>query len=271
MKLLDDDFIGANMAMVGEDRAAYYGKRTVSASAIGHECDAFVALSFRSFPEAMPSDEAARRMKLGRKIEEIVLDDMLETGLPVVKIDATTGRQWMFTGYEGHAKCYADGLLLWDGIREPIEIKSMNTKRFAAVVSKGLKDAEPKYYDQIQTVMGLGGFVSGLFVAYNRDNSKYYVKRILFDLERWGVISLKIERALSGEGRRISKDGSDWRCKMCGRFGACQKGEAPPVTKRECHHCIYSSPDVSGQWWCDKFGEMAKGPCWAFDLFNPRD
>ena len=271
MKKIEDDFVEMILSAQGDSKDPYYGVRRISASAIGHECDANVALSMRSFPESHVSDQSARRFTLGHRIEEIVGQDLKRGGLPFVDRDPRTGKQYLLEGFERHLKAYADGYMMWeDSPPEPVEIKSMNAKRFNALTDN-LMDTEPKYFDQMMTVMALSKTESGLFIAYNKDNSLYRVIRVRFDPSRWGYLAAKIERILDGEARKISKDGSSWLCNMCGRKKACQDGEAPPAKDLSCHHCAHASPDVNGTWWCSKHEMFASSVCPSFELFRPLD
>jgi hypothetical protein len=269
MKKIPSHFIEASLMLVGDKRSPYYLPKKLSASAIGHPCDMNLMLSMRGFPEEYPSDQSARRFKLGFEIEQIVLDDMRTAGLRVVDIDRKTGKQFMLTGYEGHAKAYLDGMIMWDDEDpEPLEIKSMNAARFKAVEKNGVKDAEPKYYDQMQFIMGLGGFGSCIFVAYNKDNSLYLARRIDFDPDRWLFLQARIEIILDGGAKKLSSDGSSFICKLCSRNPACQKKEAPPTAELRCSHCVHSSPDVAGSWWCNRHMIHPTGTCPDFQLYS---
>lgn len=269
MRKLSDENLEVLLADAGPSSNAYFGVRRIGASGIGDQCDAFIALSLRSFPEAELTGVQKRRMALGKHLEELVIADLKSIGVDILDKHPISGRQFLLEGFEKHLKAYMDGMAMWDMEKtaEPIEIKSMAAKRFNAIRKKGLKAAEPKYYDQVITIMGMSLSRSCLFVAINKDNSEYLVRRIEFDDERWAFIRARIERILSGSATR----NRSFMCKLCPKAGACLHGEEPPVGLRECHHCKFASPDVGGKWWCEKNEGFATGVCEAFELFQPDD
>ena len=245
----------------------YFGVRRISASGIGSDCDALLALSLRSFPSSPLNGQQRRRMDLGKHLETKVLDDMRRAGITVFDVDPLTGRQYLLEGFHKHLKAYADGYVMWDDEipLEPIEIKSMASKRFNAVKKKGLQEAEPKYFDQVITVMGLANAKSLLYVAINKDSSEYLVLRVPFDEERWSFLKARVERVLAGSAVRARR----FMCRMCPKEGACMRGDIPPTSEIRCHHCAFASPDVDGKWWCEKKEDFAVGICEAFKLFEP--
>lgn len=274
MKKIDDESFEMLMSSQGQRRASYYGKRSIGSSGIGHDCDAHIQLAMRSFPEVEPSDQSGRRFLLGYEIEKLVIADMRSAGLSIIDSDGVDShgdpKQILYTGFEGHVKAYIDAMIIWEGEpNEPVEIKSMNAARFKALLAKGPKVAEPKYYDQIQTVLGLSGLPSAMLVAYNKDNSHYRTVRIHFDSERWDYLTLKIERILDGEAYKISPDGSAWQCHMCTRRPACVDKVGPPTAALRCHHCAFAAPDKERKWFCTKHGKEALAVCEDFQLFQP--
>lgn len=266
MKKLDDSNMEILLSDVNNAPPPYYGVRRIAASGIGNPCDAFLALSLRSFPDKEVTAQQQRRMDLGKILEDEVVKDMRLAGFPVRSKHPETGRQFLLEGFERHLKAYADGFMIWeDAETEPVEIKSMSAKRFNAVRKKGLQKAEAKYYDQVVTVMGLAKRESCLFVAINKDNSEYMIRRIPFDEERWAFLKARVERVLSGHAEKSI----GFLCKLCPKAGACLRGESPPPLALQCHHCKFASPDVEGKWWCGKKEGFATGVCEAFEMFSP--
>jgi hypothetical protein len=279
MDKIDDEMLEVLMAMSAEPaRPLFSGARTISASIVGSECDAALAFTIRGFNEEEPTETRRRLYEVGNLLEPRVIQHMRSIGLAVVDRDPKTGRQFMLTSREGHVKAYLDGYIEWDDAEsEPVEIKSMSDDRFKKVVREvakrgkqaGVKQAEPKYYDQMQLIMELANRESCIFLVYNKSDSKYLAIRVAKDLDRVSFIFEKIDRVLDGGGAKISKDPlSDHRCFLCGhKNGACTKvkGQA----KIGCQRCIHATPDVDKKWYCSKHKVLAPLLCGDFEFWQP--
>lgn len=240
----------------------------IGASIIGSECSAMLALALRGFPNVPVPEKTQRIYTLGHKIEELVIADIMVSGLPFSDRDPATGKQYSWSSYGGHVIVNIDGLLSWPtGEEEVAEVKSMNEKRWRAYVAKGLKVAEPKYYDQLTTAMGLSGIRSGLMFAYNKNTSQYHVDRIGFDEERWLYLQTKIELAMTNSAERISNDKTDFRCFGCPKMMACH-GEGPVPTA--CRTCAHAYPDNGHSWWCMKWSRPATAACTDYTDYMPK-
>ena len=198
-------------------------------------------------------------------------------GFPVIGKDPATGRQHKLLAYYGHVKAYIDGIILWDEGDEPLEIKSMNTARFKALMKDDIKTAEPKYYDQCQLIICLFESNSLLFVAYNKDDSSYWPIRVERDDDRILFLKAKIERVLNSESRRVAKlakepgEKKPFGCIMCGLHQYCREGKKIEILDASCHHCAYATPDEDQRWWCEKKEIPATTLCRDFKQYEPKD
>jgi hypothetical protein len=243
-------------------------RRYIGASVIGKDCDAYLSFSLRGFPEDPPSPKLLRIFRLGHTVEELVVEDLKRAGLNVMDRDPMSGKQFNLQAFGGHVSTNLDGLHeLADGSLEVVEIKSMNNRLWKECNTKGVRSSHPQYFDQMQMMMGLGGFKSSLFVAYNKDTSEYLAQRIEFDDLQWSFLQTRIERALSGKVSRLGKDENDWRCSGCFRRSVCW---GKTKTEKECVFCAHATPLSSGGWHCSKHDKEARNACSDFEQFEPK-
>jgi hypothetical protein len=242
-------------------------RRYIGASVIGNQCDAYLAYSLRGFPEDPVSPKLARIFRLGHLIEEVVIEDMKRAGIAVMDRDKMTGLQFNLRAFGGHVSTNLDGLEeMPSGELRLVEIKSMNNRLWKECNTKGVKVSHPKYYDQMQMMMGMGGFGSALFVAYNKDTSEYLAQVIPYKEDDWLFLQSRIERALKGKVSRLGKDGTDWRCNGCFRHSVCWGGVE---AERACVSCHFAAPLPSGGWHCTKHDKEARNVCADFKQFEP--
>lgn len=228
-------------------------RRYIGASSIGTPCDAAVSFSLRGFPEDKIEPRVQRIFRDGHRIEDTVIADLKKAGVNVMDKDPMTRRQWAYFGYGTHVKAHADGIIEFqDGVMI-LEIKSMNAKMFGSFVLGGVANSHPKYYDQMQTLMGLSGLRSTFFISYCKDNSEYHSEVVAFDELRWSYLKSRIETVLSGQARKIAAEPTSFSCRWCSRKGVCWEGKSVP---RACETCGHARPDEGGAWWCS----LKEGP-----------
>jgi len=226
----------------------------LSASMIGDECLAYMTLSIKGYPETQPGPQLLRIFAMGHKIEDIVVKDLKAAGLHIMDRDPWTGQQFSYRDWGDHFRSRADGIVEYEEDGEPrtalLEIKSMNDSRWTKCQDLGVKYTERHYYAQVQMMMGLGGFKETLFVAYNKNTSRYFHEYIPFDEFAYYNLRHRVERVMAGERQRISNTDADWRCRDCFKRDACWSGELPKT--RDMITCHHSLPNPTGGWTCDK-------------------
>lgn len=247
----------------------------IGASSIGDQCDVYLTLGLRGFPDNPIEPRLRRIFALGNKIEDMVVDDLRKAGLSVLPVDPMTGRQWAYEEYGGHVKCHLDGQVLEADDAGGLEIKSMNERLFKKFVDEGVRSSHPKYFDQMQMCMALSGLRWFLFVSYCKNDSHYHCEVVHFDELAWSVNHHRIEVVLGGEARRIAADETDWRCRSCFKSRQCWRPtgfDEDREVPRACRTCANASPAATGGWHCDLHNQPATSPCdeWASYLPKPR-
>ena len=255
--LIDESFNQAE-----EEKA----RRYIGASVVGNDCNAYLQLSLRGFPNDPAMPRLKRIFKAGHEIEEWVVADMRQAGVQISEIDEETGKQFRREWLGGHVVCNADGRIDDPEQGEAIvEIKSMNDASHKKFVNYGVKVSHRHYYRQMQMLMAMFGIGQAFFIAYNKNTSAYHAQVVEFDQAEWDWLHTRIQFVLDGGANRIADDITDWRCKGCFKRSACyQLIEVKP----ECETCEHSTPNEDGTWNCRKLNSVCKEPCGDYKTFE---
>ena len=248
-------------------------RRYIGASGIGIECRAYQSLSLRGFPSTTPDAKLTRIFRDGHRIEDMVVSDLVESGLKVEAVNPATGKQWRFTANDGHHIANLDGFVTVPGSPTmTLEIKSMNKDNFSKFSTHGIAKSHPKYYAQVQDGMMLCemngvNVESCLFVAYCKDNGTYEVEVVERDDKfiRDKVIPL-VAAVMDGDAKRMSKYENAYDCKGCFKRDACWHPTQEMATS--CSQCQHSRPHLNGKWKCDISQQEATAICPSFKLFR---
>lgn len=244
MKAIKDAIDAAIAGLPEEPTRAYIG-----ASSIGHPCDAYLALSYRGFPDSEAPPQLKRIFRDGHRIESMVIDDLRLAGFNVRDRDEH-GNQFEFT--EGVLVGHVDGFITIYGDELVLEVKSMNKDKFSSFVDYGLAKSHPMYVQQCIALAGLSKRKGSLLVAYNKNNSDYHSEVIPFDeatyLNQLGRAS---KAAL---GKDVVADWNSSNCYQCFKRTSCQSPSiSTALSERTCRSC---SNYMMGL--CVKDGERAK-------------
>lgn len=244
----------------------------IGASGVGNKCDAFLAYMLRGFPDDPIKPHLKRIFRDGHRIENQVVADLRKGGYSVLAVDDETGRQFRYELAGGHIVCHADGqiaLKRWElEDLALLEIKSMNDSLWNQFVKHGVKSSHPKYWDQMQMMMGMSGVQRCFFIAYNKNTSKYHGQLVDFDPFEWSYIETRLETVFAGEARKISDDPESFLCRFCGKQEVCWRSR--PV-KVECKTCAFATPTLDGKWWCRKNDAVAETACSEWKQYTPKD
>jgi hypothetical protein len=239
----------------------------IGASAIGNQCEAYLAFHLRGFPNDRIEPRLKRLFALGHALEDKVIEDLVrKADIRVWAKDGVTGRQFAYEAWGGHISCHADGQIEIDGTLMLLEVKSMNKASFQKFVDTGMRRSHPHYHAQVQMMMGMSGFRQTFFIAYCKDDSAYHAEIVDYDPLEASFIEARVERVLSGSARRIAEDDTDWRCRGCSKRRVCWSGEAEVQTA--CQTCRFARPKESGEWHCTYHNAPASLPCEKWTLFT---
>lgn len=240
----------------------------IGASIIGTPCDAMLAFNLRGFPNDEPDARLKRIFALGHILEDVVVADLKKKAdVRVWEVDALTGKQHTYEAWGGHIVCHMDGHIeLDDGVLRVLEVKSMNDASFSKFKKSGVKHSHPRYFGQVQMMMGMSDIPETLFIAVNKNNSEYHAEIVEYDEFEYAHIRERIERAITGKARKVSTDSTDWRCRGCFKASVCWGDKTPP---KRCSSCTYAQARPDGAWHCTQLDDEARAVCPKYEQYQP--
>lgn len=232
------------------DPDLYLGR--LGSSFIGEECVRQIWLDWRGFAREQFEGRMLRLFETGHLQEARIVEDLRRAGFAVWD-KRDDGRQYEYTDSTGHFITKVDGVI--KDVPESdkphvLEVKTHNKNSFSTLVKKGVQEAKPLHYAQVQISMALGGFTRALYVAVCKDDEQFYVERVREDKEAQAKLQQKIIKLTEARLRPagISDDGSSFGCKYCSMKTVCTK-EAEPL--RHCRTCSMCTPGPEGKWVCE--------------------
>lgn len=237
--------------------AASGGHRAhLGASVIGHACERHLWLHFRWAGREQFDGRLLRLFEYGRQLEGRLVAELRGIGVEVHDTDET-GQQFRVSAVGGHFGGSLDGAAR--GLPEApktwhvLEFKSHNTKSFAELQAKGVREAKPMHFAQVQVYMGLTGMERALYLAECKDTSALYQERVEFDQVEFKRLMARAKRVIGAAEPppRLSTDPAWFACKWCAFHPLCHGEQAPEVN---CRTCAHSTPRVdieADQWQCE--------------------
>lgn len=232
------------------DTELYLGR--LGSSFIGEECVRQIWLDWRGFAREEFDGRMLRLFETGHLQEVRIIEDLRRAGFAVWD-KREDGRQYEFSDPTGHFITKVDGVVKdVPESQKPhlLEVKTHNKNSFATLIKKGVQEAKPTHYAQVQISMALGGFTRALYVAVCKDDEQFYVERIREDKETQAKLQQKVIKLTEARLRPagISDDGSSFGCKFCSMKAVCVK-EVEPL--RHCRTCVMCTPAAEGKWVCE--------------------
>ena len=230
----------------------------LGASQIGKSCERALWYDFRWATPARFPGRILRLFETGQLEEARLVRNLRRTGVTVLEVDPATGRQWRVEAHCGHFGGSLDGVAL--GLMEApktwhvVEFKTHSAKSFRELVAKGVAEAKPQHWAQMQVYMHLTGIARALYVAVCKDDDDLHVERVRADAEAAERLLARAARIIfaARPPSRISEDPCWWECRFCDHHDVCHHGAAAPAT---CRTCLHATP-VEGGWSCARWGAM---------------
>jgi hypothetical protein len=232
------------------DPDLYLGR--LGSSFIGEECVRQIWLDWRGFAREQFEGRMLRLFETGHLQEARIVEDLRRAGFAVWD-KREDGRQYEFCDTTGHFVTKVDGVVRDVPESEKphlLEVKTHNKNSFSGLIKKGVQEAKPTHYAQMQISMALGGFSRALYVAVCKDDEQFYVERVREDKTEQEKLKSRIVKLTEARLRPagISDDGSGFGCKFCSMKAVCT-GEAEPL--RHCRTCTMCTPGPEGVWVCE--------------------
>lgn len=232
------------------DSDLYLGR--LGSSFIGEECVRQIWLDWRGFAREHFEGRMLRLFETGHLQESRIVEDLRRAGFAVWD-KREDGRQFEFLDETGHFITKVDGVIKdvpENDKPHVLEVKTHNKNSFSALTKKGVQEAKPTHYAQMQISMALGGFTRALYVAVCKDDEQFYIERVREDKSEQTRLKQKIIKLTEARLRPagISDDGTSFGCKFCSMKAVCTKEVAP---LRHCRTCAMCTPGAEGKWVCE--------------------
>lgn len=227
-------------------------------SIIGHSCERYIWLTWRwALAEKFPG-RIKRVFDTGKREELRLVQDLRDLGIELYTIDEESGNQIAVHAHDGHFSGSVDGI--GRGFEEApkswavLECKTHNTKSFADLQKKGVRESKPQHYAQMQTYMGLLQIDRAMYLAQCKDTDDIHSEWVHFDED---VFKNYIDRAKrliesSTPPGKLSEDPSWYECKWCDYYEHCH-GEK--IAQPNCRTCCHATPEKNAAWHCEAHGK----------------
>lgn len=227
-------------------------------SVIGDPCARRLWLNFRWVKVEQIEGRILRLFQTGHLAESRFCQDLRNVGVEVLEVDPSTNEQFAVSFLGGHLRGHADGAAL--GIKGAektwhlLEFKTHGDKSFNTLAAKGVKEAKPMHYAQMQLYMHGLELTRAYYLAVNKNTDELYGERIHYDQ---GAAEALVDRGrrivFASEPPATISDRPDWyECKMCHLHPFCHKTEKQELPEVNCRTCIHSTPTEDGQWLCEQ-------------------
>lgn len=207
----------------------------LGASVLGDPCERAVQYySLETDPDSIPSGSKQDIFARGHWIEALMIRRLRAAGFILADVDPRTGKQFEASWLDGQVLGHPDGLLLhWMGDgASPIELpalwecKGLGSKWWKKVVKDGLRWTFPRYFGQMQLLMGGCNIPRGLFTAVNADTMERHHALVAFDQSTYTNLLARAERIFLANqvGELLPRAFSDearMECRMCNFSKTC--------------------------------------------------
>jgi hypothetical protein len=229
-----------------EEEGDWRRRDHLGASQIGTLCERELWYSFRWAKKPDFGGRMLRLFKAGNDFEPRILKELRAIGITI------SGEQRMMLPaphFGGSCDAIGEGFPE-SKVPHVIEFKTHNSKSFADLVAKGVKESKPRHYDQMMVYMGALKLTRAYYIAENKDTSELYAERIKFDRHTYVGLLEKANRIIYSPlpPTKIADNPARFECRFCGYKTMCHAQDKPEVN---CRTCAFSTPTTDGRWECD--------------------
>ena len=249
----EDEMVSAIYTAIKESKAETMRLSRLGASSIGEECIRKIWMSWRGYDNFEFDGRMLRLFETGHLQETRIIVDLRLAGFTVHDIDSNNN-QFTFTDDTGHFVVKIDGVIKGvpgaENTPHVLEAKTHNDNSFKDLEKKGVALSKPMHYYQVQAGMLFSGIERGLYIALNKNDERYYVRRIKPDIHIQNEILKRIKVLLAAELRPagIGENIEVFPCRWCDFKEVCYNQKEPLMN---CRTCEYSRPIEDGKWYCE--------------------
>lgn len=224
----------------------------LGASQLGNECLRALWYGFRWVGKGEDDPRMMRIWNRGH-LEEGRFVALLRQ-LPGVTVwtHKPDGSQFRASIYGVHSSGSCDGASLGtpDVPDEPLldEFKTHKDSSFTDVARKGVKDAKPEHYIQMNMYMSRMYTRRALYMAVNKDTDHLHAEIVDYDpaCDRYYTERAVLIVNAVNPPQRISNNPTWWKCKFCDFHGVCHAGKPVAVNCRTCRNSVVREDG----WYC---------------------
>jgi len=227
----------------------------LGASLIGNECERSLFYSYRWCTVPKFGGRILRLFDTGNNQEERLLTDLRNIGCEVYDRNPETGKQIAYEEFGGHFAGSLDAVVR--GFEETsewnvVECKTINTKGFNQLKSKGVKIAKWEHYCQIQCYLSWSGLTRAFYLCVCKETDEIYGERIYYEQSIADKMIDKAYRVIFANepSYMVSDSDKDMRCRFCQHQDLCRGRCLPEVN---CRTCAFSDVIEDGKWSCARF------------------
>ncbi len=220
-------------------------------SLLGHHCDRWLWLSFRWAVVELHEGRILGVFRRGHCEEPLVYSDLRAAGLTV------SGEQDR-VAFSAHVSGSTDGRILGVPAAEKtehvLEIKTHSRKSFDDVSNRGVREAKPMHWAQMQLYMHGLRLTRALYYAVCKDDDRIYTERVHYDREAAEALVARGLRITTSHRMPEPCPGASptwYQCKFCPAYHLCHAGMA--LEQQNCRTCQQSTPTEAG-WKCERWG-----------------
>ena len=219
-------------------------------SQIGEQCVRKLQYYWRWASKIGYSQRVSRIFRTGHLAEDFIIHDIHQVGGEVF------GRQDEYVGSGGHWKGHGDGKCKHiPGYEDKVlllEIKTHNDKSFKGLLRDKVEKSKPMHYAQMQRYMHAEDLELGLYYAYNKNTSEYYVEFIPLDRSFAEELIEKEMTVITSDKiyPRIGNGLPNWHeCRFCDFKKVCHGQQD---FEQNCRTCRFVDILDEGKWSCTK-------------------
>ena len=244
----------------------------MGASMLGDECPRKVWYNFRWATKPKFSGRTLRLFNRGHLEEGRIIAMLLMIGAEVWQQDEN-GNQFRISWAEGHCGGSGDGVArgipdLAADVAFINEYKTHGEKSFIELAGKlpewrlyvegkgnftgkGVREAKPEHYTQMQLYMRKMGLAVALYVAVCKNTDDLYMEIIYLNPEYADQYLQRGDDLVWRETapKKINTSAGFFKCRFCDDRPVCHLGETPDIN---CRTCQFSSPQKGAAWSCSK-------------------
>jgi len=248
----------------------------LGASGIGKPCSRQLWYEFHWCTVKSFEGRLLRLFQRGFNEEAVFMNELNAIGVTAYDVDPETKEQFRFSKFGGHVGGSCDGAAI-GFIEAPktwhiLEFKTASDKYHKQLCKKGVKEAKPEHYAQMQLYMGWSGQNRAFYLSVNKNDDSLYQERVKFDKDEYESLMVKAKRIVESDYPldKIREDASYYVCNFCDQKEICHYDKVPAVN---CRTCAHSTPRLDKGWHCRAHNKMLckseqiKG-C-GYHLFNP--